>query len=71
MCDNIEFTALFLWGNRTIVLYNNQNNSRMLGNMKLFLVLNGIFWSTLEINIIFPNIHVVVIIVYIYFSNRI
>ena len=35
-----KFTALFLWGNRTIVLYNKQNNTWMLANMKLFLVLN-------------------------------
>ena len=50
-------------------LYNKQNNTRMLGNIKLFLVLNRIFhsfalltreisWSTLEINSIFPHIHV-------------
>ena len=50
-------------------LYNKQNNTWMFGNTKLFLVLNRIshsfalltreiFWSTLEINFIFPHIHV-------------
>ena len=52
----LEFTALFLWANRTILLYNKQNNTWMFGNMKLFLVLNRIshsftlltrYWSTL------------------------
>ena len=67
--DALEFTALFLWGNRTIVLYNKQNNTWMLENMKLFLVLNRIShsfalltreisWSTLEINFIFLHIRV-------------
>ena len=41
----LEFTALFLWGNRNIFLYNKQNNTRMLGNMKLFLVLNRIQYT--------------------------
>ena len=61
----LEFTALFLWG--TNVLYN--NNTWILGNMKLFLVLNKISHSfalltreislsKLEINFIFPTIHV-------------
>ena len=65
----LEFTALFLWDNRTIFLYNKQNNTWMFGNMKLFLVLNMIYhlfalltceisWSTLEINFIFPHSHV-------------
>ena len=42
----LEFTALFLWGNRTVVLYTTQNNPWMLGNMKLFLVLNKISHSS-------------------------
>ena len=65
----LEYTALFLWDNRTIFLYNKQNNTSLFGNMKLFLVLNRIShsfalltreisWSTLEINFIFPHIHV-------------
>ena len=64
----LEFTAIFLWGNRTIPFYSKQN-TRMLGNMKLFLMLNRIShsfalltrkisWSTLEINFIFVHIHV-------------
>ena len=31
---HLEFTALFLWGNKAIFLYNEQNNTWMLGNMK-------------------------------------
>ncbi len=40
-------------GNRAIFLYNKQNNILMPGNMKFILS-----WSTLEINFIFPRIHV-------------
>ena len=40
----LEYTALFLWGNKTIFLYNKQNNTWMFGNMK-FLVLNRISHS--------------------------
>ena len=54
-------TALFLWGNRTIILYNKQNNTWMLKNMKFIsrveqdislvrLLTREISWSTLEIN---------------------
>ena len=67
--NTLEVTALFLWDNRAIFKYNKQNNTWMLGNMKLFLVLNRIShsfalfnreisWSTLEINFILPHIHV-------------
>ena len=49
----LTFTALFLWGNRTIILYNKQNNTWMLGNGKYFS-----YWTTLEINFIFPHIRV-------------
>ena len=59
--DNHQYTALFLWGNMTIFLHNKQNNAWKFGNMKLFLVLNRISWSTLEINFIFPHIHVLVL----------
>ena len=34
MMKSVEFTALFLWGNRGIFLYNKKNNAWMLGNMK-------------------------------------
>ena len=51
----LQFTALYLWGNLTMFLYNKQNNTWMLGNMKLFLVLNRISWSTLEIDFILTH----------------
>ena len=47
----LEYTSLFLWGNTTNFLYNKQNNTWMLRNMKLFLVSNRKHsWSTLEIS---------------------
>ena len=36
----LQYTALFLWANRTIVLYNKQNNTWMCGNLKYILIVD-------------------------------
>ena len=56
LCFNSILGAT-LGGNGAIFLYNKQNNTWMLGNMKLFLVLTRIALLTHEI-FIFLHIHV-------------
>ena len=62
------YRSIFV-GQKDYILYNKQNNTWMIENTKLFLVLNRIShsftlltreisWSTLEINFIFSHIHV-------------
>ena len=66
----LKFTALFLWGNRTIVLYSIINRtihecleiwnyfSCSTGSHLFALLSREISWSTLEINFIFLHIYV-------------
>ena len=69
MKRNRVYCSIFVGQLDYFFLYNKQNNTWMFGNMKLFLVLNRIShsftlftreisWSTLEVNFIFPHIHV-------------
>ena len=73
----IHVTALFLWDNSAIFLYNKQNNTRVLGNMKFIsrveqdisLVRFAHLWDILhgqhlEVNFIFPHIHVLFCLLY-------